>query len=67
MPDGSIRHLQVVARVVVDAENRLRVLGALKDITVRKRAHAALERSEHRYRSLFFDMRPPMPHRRLQW
>jgi len=56
MPDGSIRYLQVVARVVVDGENRLRVLGALKDITVRKQAHAALERSEHRYRSLFFDM-----------
>jgi PAS domain S-box-containing protein len=56
MPDGSIRYLQVVARVVVDAESSLRVLGALKDITVRKRAHAALERSEHRYRSLFFDM-----------
>jgi PAS domain S-box-containing protein len=56
MPDGSIRHLQVVAHVVVDGESRLRVLGALKDITARKHAHAALERSELRYRSLFFDM-----------
>jgi PAS domain S-box-containing protein len=56
MPDGTIRHLQVLAHVVVDEESRMRVLGALKDITVRKQAHAALERSEHRYRSLFFDM-----------
>ncbi|MBN3759330.1 AAA family ATPase [Burkholderia sp. Ac-20365] len=56
MPDGSIRHLQIVAHVVVDSQSRLRVLGALKDITVRKQAHDALERSEHRYRSLFFDM-----------
>ena len=56
MPDGSVRHLQVVAHVVVDDQSQLRILGALKDITVRKQAHAALERSEHRYRSLFFDM-----------
>ncbi len=46
MPDGSIRHLQAVAHVGI----------ALMDITVRKQAHAALERSEHRYRSLFRDM-----------
>ncbi len=56
MCDGSIRHLQVVAHVVVDEQSRLRVLGALKDITVRKEAHAALERSERRYRGLFLDM-----------
>ncbi|CAM2156730.1 two-component system, LuxR family, sensor kinase FixL [Pararobbsia alpina] len=56
MPDGSIRFLQVVARVVGEAKSPLRVVGAVKDITVRKQSHAQLERSEHRYRSLFFDM-----------
>ena len=56
LPDGSVRHLQLIARVVVDAHAGMRVVGALKDITTRKRAHAALARSEHRYRTLFFDM-----------
>lgn len=56
IPDGSIRHVQVIAHAVADGQGPLRVLGAVKDITVRKQAHAALERSEHRYRSLFFDM-----------
>ncbi|BAN27824.1 AAA family ATPase [Caballeronia insecticola] len=56
MPDGSVRHLQLVGHVIVDVDAGMRVLGALKDITTRKQAHAALVRSEHRYRSLFFDM-----------
>ncbi|WP_027778717.1 AAA family ATPase [Paraburkholderia caledonica] len=56
MPDGSVRHLQLLAHVIADADAGIRVLGALKDITTRKQAHAALLRSEHRYRSLFFDM-----------
>ena len=56
MPDGAVKHLHAVAHVVVDEPDRLRVVGALMDVTVRKQAHAALERSEHRYRSLFRDM-----------
>jgi PAS domain S-box-containing protein len=56
MPDGSVRHLQLVGHVIADMDAGMRVLGALKDITTRKQAHAALVRSEHRYRSLFFDM-----------
>ncbi|MCE4574715.1 ATP-binding sensor histidine kinase [Caballeronia sp. CLC5] len=56
MPDGSARHLQLVAHVVDEIDDGIRVLGVLKDITTRKQAHAALLRSEHRYRSLFFDM-----------
>jgi PAS domain S-box-containing protein len=56
MPDGSVRHVQIIAHVVADEHDQLRVLGAVKDITLRKEAHAALERSEHRYRSVFFDV-----------
>lgn len=56
MPDGSLRHLHAVAHAVVDEPGHVRVVGALMDITVRKQAHAELERSEHRYRSLFRDM-----------
>lgn len=56
MPDRSVRHLHTVAHVVVDEPDALRVVGALMDVTVHKEAHAALERSEHRYRSLFRDM-----------
>jgi len=56
MPDGSIKHLHTVAHVITDDPGQLRLVGALTDITVRKQAHEALERSEHRYRSLFRDM-----------
>ncbi|MDR5782906.1 AAA family ATPase [Caballeronia sp. LZ065] len=56
MPNGAVRHLQLVAHVLADLDDGIRVLGVLKDITTRKQAHAALLRSEHRYRSLFFDM-----------
>ena len=56
MPDGAVKHLHVVAHVVVDEPDRFRLVGALMDVTVRQQAHAALERSEQRYRSLFRDM-----------
>jgi PAS domain S-box-containing protein len=56
MPDGSIKHLHVVAHVVTDEPDPLHCVGAVMDITVRKQAHAALAHSEHRYRSLFRDM-----------
>jgi len=56
MPDGSIKHLHTVAHVVTDEPGQLQFVGALMDVTVPKQAHAALERSEHRYRSLFRDM-----------
>jgi len=56
MPDGSIKHLHVVAHVVTDEPDPMHCVGAVMDITVRKQAHAALERNEHRYRSLFRDM-----------
>jgi predicted ATPase/signal transduction histidine kinase len=56
MPDLTVKHLHAVAHVVLDEPEALRVVGALMDVTVRKQAHAALERSEHRYRSLFRNM-----------
>jgi PAS domain S-box-containing protein len=56
MPDGSHGHLQVVAHVVADGPGQRRLVGALMDITTRKQAHAALARSEQRYRSLFRDI-----------
>jgi C4-dicarboxylate-specific signal transduction histidine kinase len=45
-----------VVHVVTGEPGQLQLVGALMDITVRKQAHAALERSEHRYRNLFRDM-----------
>jgi signal transduction histidine kinase len=56
MPDGSVKHLHVVAHAVTDEPARLQFVGALMDITARKQANAALERSEQRYRRLFRDM-----------
>jgi signal transduction histidine kinase/GAF domain-containing protein len=56
MPDGSLKHLHVVAHAVTDEAGQFQLVGALMDITARKQAHAALERSEHRYRHLFRDM-----------
>jgi PAS domain S-box-containing protein len=53
MPDGSVKHVHVVAHPATDEPGKLQFVGALMDITARKQAHAALERSEHRYRHLF--------------
>jgi PAS domain S-box-containing protein len=56
MPDGSIRHVHVVAHPMTDELGELQFVGALMDITARKHANAALERSEQRYRQLFRDV-----------
>jgi PAS domain S-box-containing protein len=56
MPDGAVKHLHIVARALTEERGELRFAGALMDITARKQAHAALETSEHRYRTLFRDM-----------
>jgi PAS domain S-box-containing protein len=56
MPDASVKHLHVVARAVTGERGELHFAGALMDITARKQANAALESSEHRYRTLFRDM-----------
>jgi PAS domain S-box-containing protein len=56
MPDGSVKHVRVVSHRVTDEPGKLQFVGALMDITARKQAQAALERSEQRYRHLFRDM-----------
>jgi PAS domain S-box-containing protein len=53
MPDGSIKHLHVVAHSSTDQGGTLQFIGALMDITAHKRAEEALRRSEQRYRELF--------------
>ena len=53
MPDGSIKHLHVVARTLVDELPALKFAGAVMDITVRKKNEQALQLSEQRYQHLF--------------
>jgi PAS domain S-box-containing protein len=55
MPDGSVKHLHVVAHVV-NEDSSPELMGALMDITARKEAERALRESEQRYRSLFHYM-----------
>jgi PAS domain S-box-containing protein len=53
MPDGSVKHLHVVARALVDEPHRLQFAGAVMDITARKETEQALRQSERRYQSMF--------------
>jgi PAS domain S-box-containing protein len=46
LPDQSVKHLRVVAHAVKDAAGSPEFLGAVTDITERKRAHEALRQSE---------------------
>jgi PAS domain S-box-containing protein len=46
MPDGSIKYLRVVGRPSEDERGRLEFVGAVTDITDRRRAEEALRRSE---------------------
>ena len=41
MPDGSVKHLQVVARALADESGDLEFVGAVMDVTRRKRAEEA--------------------------
>jgi PAS domain S-box-containing protein len=53
MPDGSIKHLHVVASALVDESSHSKFAGAVMDITVRKKNEQALQLSEKRYHHLF--------------
>ena len=45
MPDGSVKHLRIVARVVMDGDGQPELVGAVMDVTVQKRAEE--ERRAH--------------------
>jgi signal transduction histidine kinase len=56
MPDGSVKHLNVVAHPLIDAPGEFQFVGAVMDITGRKNSEHALRKSEQRYRHLFQHM-----------
>lgn len=53
MPDGSIKHLHVVASILADDSPHSKFAGAVMDITMRKKNEQALQLSEQRYQHLF--------------
>jgi PAS domain S-box-containing protein len=53
MPDGSVKHLHVVAHLLVGSAEDLQFVGAVMDITARKQIEQALRQSEKHYQSLF--------------
>src|SRR6478609_2170923 len=46
MPDGSIKHIHVVAHPLGETSGPLEYVGALMDITAEKRAHEALQQAQ---------------------
>jgi PAS domain S-box-containing protein len=46
MPDGEVKHLHVVARAGTDESGEIEFVGAVMDVSDRKRAEEALRRSE---------------------
>jgi PAS domain S-box-containing protein len=56
MPGGSVKHLNVVAHPLIDEPGELQFVGAVMDVTARKKSDEALRNSEQRYRNLFQHM-----------
>jgi PAS domain S-box-containing protein len=53
MPDGRVKHIRVVARVLRDWSDTLEYRGAVMDITATKQAEEALRASEQQWRDVF--------------
>ena len=53
MPDGRVKHIHVLARVLRDSSGDLEYRGAVMDITASKRAEEALRKSEEQWRDVF--------------
>ena len=53
MPDGSIKHLHIVAHALIDEPHNLHFAGAVMDITAHKHTEQALRHSEKRYQTMF--------------
>jgi PAS domain S-box-containing protein len=55
LKDGSVRWIQVASQAVMagDPPRTVEIIGAVKDITERKRMEESLRESEEKYRSLF--------------
>ena len=57
MPDGAVKYIQVLAHAERDQSGDIEYVGALMDITARRRAEDELRKSEKRYRGLL-DLSP---------
>ena len=53
MPDGSVKHVHVLAHAVPDSSGDVEYVGAVMDISARRRAEEELRESEEKYRDLF--------------
>ncbi len=56
MPNGSVKCINVVAQPLISSSGELQFVGAVMDITARKKSEEALRNSEQRYRHLFHQM-----------
>jgi PAS domain S-box-containing protein len=52
MPDGSIKHLKVVARALAHESGDLEFVGAVMDVTEHKQAEEALKQGQKRFRAM---------------
>ena len=64
LPDGRVKHVHAIAHVLQDASGNREFVGAVTDITERKRAEEDLRASERKYRHLV-DTTPAFIHTAL--